>query len=101
MRSVNTKMQRSYIVVYTLAMHRIARYHVDHLVVYTDASKTINGRESAAFFIPTLKVEYNARITYVSFLNAYLFEIGKHPNCLCIHCKVPETVDHSLPAKMH
>ena len=30
------------------------------------------------------------------FLNAYIFEIGKHANDLCINCKLPETVEHYL-----
>ena len=44
---------------YTVAMYRITTCYADHLVMYTDTSKTVNGRISVAFCIPTSKVEYN------------------------------------------
>ena len=43
-------------------MEKIEKYN-DHLLVYTDASKTLNGTASAAFCVPSLKVEHSMRLT--------------------------------------
>ena len=46
----------------SIAMERIENYK-DAINIYTDASKTIDGKTAAAFYVPAFKIEHAERLT--------------------------------------